>query len=141
MWNLSRKIIKLNKAAIEHKCRKQIYGYQGGNGTVDELGDCLLLYIHRVLSRFSSVWNWKILLYYIQNKHKCNKYLCKTWRLLLGKKFITNLDSILKSRDITLQTKVCIVKAMVLPLLMYSCESWIIKKAECWRTKAFELWW
>ena len=51
--------------------------------------------------------------------------------LLLGRKVMTNLDSILKSRDITLPTKVCLVKAMVFPVVMYGCESWIIKKAEC----------
>ena len=60
--------------------------------------------------------------------------------LLLGRKAITNLDSILKSRDITLPTKVHIVKAMVFPVVMYRCESWTIKKAECQRTYAFELW-
>ena len=53
---------------------------------------------------------------------------------------MTNLDSILKSRDITLSTKVCLVKAMVFPVVMYGCESWTIKKAEYWRTDAFELW-
>jgi len=53
---------------------------------------------------------------------------------------MTNLDSILKSRDITLPTKVCLVKAMVFPVVMYGCESWPIKKAECQRTDAFELW-
>ena len=52
-------------------------------------------------------------------------------RLLLGRKVMTNLDSILKSRDITLPTKVCLVKAMVFPVVMYGCESWIIEKAEC----------
>ena len=51
--------------------------------------------------------------------------------LLLGRKIMTNLDSILKSRDITLSTKVCLVKAMVFPIVMYGCESWTIKKAEC----------
>ena len=51
-----------------------------------------------------------------------------------------NLDSILKSRDITLQTKVCLVKAMVFPVVMYGCESWTVKKAECQRIDAFELW-
>ena len=61
-------------------------------------------------------------------------------RLLLGRKVMTNLDSILKSRDITLPTMVCLVKAMVFPVVMYGCESWTIKKAECWRTDAFELW-
>ena len=60
--------------------------------------------------------------------------------LLLGRKVITNLDSILKSRDITLQTKVHLVKAMVFPVVMYGCESWTVKKAECRRIDAFELW-
>ena len=61
-------------------------------------------------------------------------------RLLLGRKVMTNLDSILKGRDIILQTKVCLVKAMVFPVVMYGCESWTIKKAECRRIGAFELW-
>ena len=61
-------------------------------------------------------------------------------RLLLGRKAKTNLDSILKSKDITLPTKVCLVKAMVFPAVMYGCESWTIKKAEHLRTYAFELW-
>ena len=60
--------------------------------------------------------------------------------LLLGRKAMTNLDSILKSRDITLPTKVRLVKAMVFPVVMYGCESWTIKKAEHQRTDAFELW-
>ena len=60
--------------------------------------------------------------------------------LLLERKAVTNLDSILKSRDITLPTKFCIVKAMVFPVVMYGCGSWTIKKAECWRTNAFKLW-
>ena len=60
--------------------------------------------------------------------------------LLLGRKVMTNLDNILKSRDITLPTKVHLVKAMVFPVVMYGCESWIIKKAECRRIDAFELW-
>ena len=59
--------------------------------------------------------------------------------LLLGRKVMTNLDSILKSRDITLLTKVLLAKALVFPGVMYGCESWTIKKAECWRTDAFEL--
>ena len=59
---------------------------------------------------------------------------------LLGRKVMTNLDSILKSRDITLPTKVRLVKAMVFPVVMYGCESWTIKKAEGWRIDAFELW-
>ena len=60
--------------------------------------------------------------------------------LLLGRKIMTNLDSILKSRDITLPTKVHLVKAMVFPVVMYGCESWTVKKAECRRIDAFELW-
>ena len=61
-------------------------------------------------------------------------------RLLLGRKVMTNLDSILKSRDITLPTKVHLVKAMVFPVVMYGCECWTVKKAEHWRIDAFELW-
>ena len=61
-------------------------------------------------------------------------------RLLLGTKVMTNLDSILKSRDITLSTKVHLVKTVVFPVVMYGCESWSIKKAECRRIDAFELW-
>ena len=60
--------------------------------------------------------------------------------LLLGRKAMTNLDSILKSRDITLPTKVCLVKAVVFPVVKCGCERWTIKKAECWRIDAFELW-
>ena len=61
--------------------------------------------------------------------------------LLLGRKAMTNLDSVLKSRDITLPTKVCLVEAMVFPVVMYGCESWTIKKAEHQRIDSFELWW
>ena len=61
-------------------------------------------------------------------------------RLLLGRKVMTNLDSILKSRDITLPTKVCLVEALVFRVVMYGCESWTIKKAECWRIDTFDLW-
>ena len=60
--------------------------------------------------------------------------------LLLGRKVMTNLDSILKNRDIILPTKVCLVKAMVFPVVMYGCESWTVKKAERLRIDAFELW-
>ena len=60
--------------------------------------------------------------------------------LLLERKAMANLDSILKSRDITLPTKICLVKTMVFPVVIYGCESWIIKKAECWRIDAVELW-
>ena len=61
-------------------------------------------------------------------------------RLILGRKAVTNLDSIFKSRDITLPTKVRLVKAMVFPVVMYGCESWTVKKAECQRIDGFELW-
>ena len=61
-------------------------------------------------------------------------------RLLLGRKVMTNLDSILKSRDVTLPRKVCLVNAMVFPVVMYGCESWTVKKAEYQRIDAFELW-
>ena len=60
--------------------------------------------------------------------------------LLLGRKAMAKLDSILKSRNITLPTKVCLVKAMVFPVVMWGCERWTIKKAECWRIDAFEVW-
>ena len=66
--------------------------------------------------------------------HEIKRYL------LLGRKVMTNLDSILRSRHITLPTKVHLVKAMVFPVVMYGCKSWTIKKAECWRIDAFELW-
>ena len=61
-------------------------------------------------------------------------------RLLLGRKVMTNLDSIFKNRDITLPTKVRLVKAMIFPVVMYGCESWTVKKAECRRMDAFDLW-
>ena len=67
------------------------------------------------------------------SSHEIKRYL------LLGRKAMTNLDSILKSRDISLLTKVCLVKAMVFPVVRYGCESWTIKKAECQRIDAFEL--
>ena len=64
----------------------------------------------------------------------------KLYSIFLGKKVMTNLDSIFKSRDITLPKKVCLVKAMVFPEVRYGCESWTVKKAECQRIDAFELW-
>ena len=69
---------------------------------------------------------------------ECNHEIKR--RLLLGRKVMANLDNALKSRGITLLTKVYLVKAMVFPVVMYGCESWTIKKAECQRTDAFELW-
>ena len=71
---------------------------------------------------------------------KKNDLISAKRRLLLGRKVMTNLDSISKSRDITLPTKVRLVKAMVFPVVMYGCESWTVKKAECRRIDAFELW-
>ena len=70
--------------------------------------------------------------------HDCNHKMKR--RLILGRKVMTNLDSIFKSRDITLSTKVHLVKAMVFPLVVYGCESWTVKKAECRRIDAFVLW-
>ena len=61
----------------------------------------------------------------------CSDFGCSDFHLFLGRKAMTNLDSILKSRDIILLTKVCLVKAMVFPVVMYGCESWTIRKAEC----------
>ena len=77
-------------------------------------------------------WGSKIILdgYY---SHEIKRYL------LLGRKVMTNLDNILKSRDITLPTKVCLVKVMVFPMVMYGCENWTVKKAEHQRIDAFEL--
>ena len=74
--------------------------------------------------------------YYCVDNNNILPSLC----LLLGRKGITNLDSILKSRDITLPTKIRLVKAMVFSVVMYGCESWTVKKAECQRIDAFELW-
>ena len=82
---------------------------------------------------------------FLGSKIHCNHEI-KRWShkikrcLLLGRKVMTNLDSILKSRDITLPTKICIVKAMVFPVVMYGCESWFIKKPEYQRTDSFKLW-
>ena len=85
-----------------------------------------------LLSR-SRIWTW-----IITADGDCSHEIKR--RLLLGRKVMTNLDSILKSRDISLPTKVRLVKAMVFPVVMYGCESWTIKKAENWIMDAFELW-
>ena len=82
-------------------------------------------------------------LYFWGLQNHCRWWLtsCEIKRcLLLGRKALTNLDNILKSRDITLPTKFCLVKAMVFPVVTYGCESWTIKKAECRRIDAFEMW-
>ena len=82
------------------------------------------------------------ILYFLGLQNHCRWWLQQWIKrcLLLGRKAMTNLDSILKSRDITLPTKVCLVKAMVFPTVMYGCKSWTIKKTECQRTDVFELW-
>ena len=76
----------------------------------------------------------------LQNHLQMVAAAMKLRHLLLGRKAMTNLDSILKSRDSTLPTNVCLVKAIVFPLVIYECKSWIVKKAERWRIDAFELW-
>ena len=76
--------------------------------------------------------------YFLGFQNHCSHKLKR--QLILGRKSVTNLDSILKSRDITLLTKVSIVKSLVFPVVMYRCESWTIKKAECQKSDAFELW-
>ena len=76
----------------------------------------------------------------LQNHCRCDCSQEVKKLLLLRRKAMTNLDSILKSRGNTLPTKVCLAKAMVFPVVMYGCESWTIKKAECWRTDAFGVW-
>ena len=78
-------------------------------------------------------------LYFLGLQNHCRWWL-QPWNLLLGRKAMTKLDSVLKSRDITLPAKVHLVKAMVFSVVMYGCESWTIKQAKCWRTDAFELW-
>ena len=75
-----------------------------------------------------------------KTKMRDDKYLLSKRRLLLGRKVMTNLDSILENRDITLPTKVHLVKAIVFPVVMYGCENWTVKKAEHRRIDAFELW-
>ena len=85
-----------------------------------------------------AVTDFILLGYKITADGDCNHEIKRC--LLLGRKTMTNLDSVLKSKDITLLTKVHIIKAMVFPIVMYRCESWTIKKTECRRIDAFELW-
>ena len=89
-----------------------------------------------------NIWGNSVRLYFLglQNHCRCDCSHEIKRHLLLGRKAMTNLDSVLKSRDITLPTKVHLVKAMVFPVVMYGCESWTRKKAESQRTDAFELW-
>ena len=95
----------------------------GSNGNSDRL---YFLGLQNHCRWWLQPWNWKIL----------GRIF---WKEKFGRKVMTNLDSILKSRDITLPTKAHLVKAMVFPVVMYGCESWTINKAECWRIDAFEL--
>ena len=86
---------------------------------------------------------WEILLFWGEGVPKSLQMVTTAMKLkdlFLGRKVMTNLDSIWKTRDIILPTKVCLIKAMVFPVVMYGCKSWTIKKAEHWRTDAFELW-
>ena len=88
-------------------------------------------------------WGNSVRLYFFGLQNHC-RWWCSheiKRRLLLGRKVTTNLYSVLKSRDITLPRKVCLVKAMVFPVVMYGCENWTLKKAEHWRIDDFELWW
>ena len=99
------------------------------------------------MESYSSILTWKI---QWKEGNLCNKWCSDNWmsisekvnlaEVILGRKVMTNLDSIFKSRDITLLTKVHLVKAMVFPVVMYGCESWTVKKAEHRRIDAFELW-
>ena len=91
----------------------------------------------------SNRWENSDRLYFLELQNHCRWFDCSheiKGCLLLGRKAMTNLDSILKSRDITLPTNVCLVKVIVFPVVMYGCESWTIKKAEHRRIEAFELW-
>ena len=92
---------------------------------------------HFMANRWGKWKQWQTLFWGLQNGD-CSHEIKR--RLLLGRKAMTNLDSILKSRDVTLPTKVSLVKAMVFPVVMYECKHWIINKAERWRIDAFELW-
>ena len=84
------------------------------------------------------IYNITVNLSFLNADNDCSHEIKR--RLFLGRKVMTNLDSIFRSRDITLPTKVRLVKAMVFPVVMYGCESWTVKKAECQRIDAFELW-
>ena len=83
---------------------------------------------------------WQTLFFWAPKSLQMLSAATKLRHLLLERKVMTNLDSILKSRDITLPTNICLIKAVVFPVVMYGCEIWTIKKAECQRIDAFELW-
>ena len=111
--------LKLSSQETKIMASGPITSWQIDGETVDTVADFIFLYSKITAD---SVWSHEI--------KRC---------LLLGRKAMTNLDSILKSRDITLPTKLHLVKTMVFPVVTYGCESWTIKKAECWRIDAFEL--
>ena len=121
MWKRRVKVgLKLNIQKTKTMASGPITSWQIDGETVETVADCIFLGSK------------------ITTDGDCSQEIKRC--LLLGRKVMTNLDSILKSRDITLSTKVRLVKAMVFPVVMYECESWSIKKAECWRIDAFELW-
>ena len=116
-------------------------------GSLSILCHCLSLGLEWKLHFMADRWgnsgnsgwlNFSGLQNHCQNHGDCSHEIKR--HLLLGRKVMTNLDSILKSRDIILPTKVCLIKAMVFPVVMYACESWTVKKAERWGIDAFELW-
>ena len=112
--------LKLNIQKTKILASSPITSWQIDGGTVETVADFIF-------------WSSKI-----TADGDCSREIKR--RLLLGRKAMTNLDNIQKSRDITLPTKVRLVKAMVFPVVMYGCKSWTIKKAECRRIDAFELW-
>ena len=104
------------------------------SSTTYQLGDCGIV-VYPLWASVADFYFWGL-------QNHCRWWL-QPWNYkipALWKKVMTNLDSILKNRDITLPTKFCLVKAMVFPVVMYGCESWTVKKAEHWRIDAFELW-
>ena len=115
------------------KCITKMYT----KGRVYKCKSLRLNNVDMLLNLWSST---RLIRYHIFNLDNFQYLSYKKRRLLLGRKVMTNLDSIFKSRDITLPAKVHLVKAMVFPVVMYGCESWIVKKAECQRIDVFELW-
>ena len=112
--------------------------YSGSRATGLDLSSLLKSKFKKVAFSSLSHGNDKYYYFKITEDGDCSHEIKRC--LLLGRKAMTNLDSILKSRDITLPTKVCLVKAMAFPMVMYGCESWTLKKAEHGRIDAFELW-
>ena len=98
------------------------------------------MFFNFMANRWGNIGNIERLFFGLQNPADGNCSHVIKRHLLLGRKFMTNLESILKSRDITLSTKVRLVKAVVFPVVMYGCQSWTVKKAACQRIDAFELW-